>query len=76
MGAAWEQRPALPSADDYYSLNLGSGFSWGKDAEKLIFDFVYIYTFAKDVAGIAPEQTELRSDVSEHQAFVSVIRHF
>lgn len=75
-GFGWEQRPALERPDDYYSVALGSGFSLGLDPGRTIVDLAYIYTFASDVQGVVPEQKSLKSDVGEHQGYVSVIQHF
>ncbi len=76
LGGAWEQRPALGSPDDFYSISTGTGIAFGEENEKVIIDLAYIYTFADDVRGIIPEEPGLSSDVEQHQGFVSVIRHF
>ena len=75
-GCAWEQRPAPDHPDDYYSLSLGSGVSMGDEPGKTALDCVYNITVGDNVRGIVPEESSLRSDVVEHQVFVSMIKHF
>ena len=76
VGFAWEERPAVNSPDDYYSLSLGSGLSVGKGPGRTIFDIAYVYTWADGINGLVPQESSLHSDVSEHQLFVSMIQHF
>jgi len=76
VGAGWEERPAIGSPDDYYSVSLGTGISIGQEPHRTFIDFAYIYTWADDVGGIVADQPGLSSDVEEHQGFVSVIQHF
>ena len=75
-GFAWEQRPAIGDPDNFYSISFGSGLSIGEDPGKTIVDFAYIYTFANDIQSLVPSQPGLRSNVDEHQVFVSCIQHF
>ena len=75
-GLAWEERPALGQPDDFYSVSLGSGFSIGKEPGRVIFDLAYVLTIGNDVTSIVPEQPGLTSDVTEHQLFLSCIKHF
>ncbi len=75
-GFAWEERPSIKGVDDYYSVGLGSGLSIGRDPGRLFLDFAYLYTFARKVRGFVPDQAGFATDVSEHQGYLSVIKHF
>ena len=48
----------------------------GRDPGRVFIDVAYICTMGEDVAGIVPEQAGLKSDVTEHEVFVSCIKHF
>lgn len=74
-GFGWEERPAIGSPDEYYSASVGTGLSLGREPARAFLDVAYIYTWADDVGGIVPEQASLRSDVEEHQVYVSLIKH-
>lgn len=74
-GVGWEQRPALNAPDDYFSVSLGTGLSLGRHPARVFLDMAYVYTWADGVGGIVPEKTSLRSDVEEHQIYVSLIQH-
>lgn len=75
-GFAWEERPALIEPDLFYSASAGTGISFGKEPHRVFIDIAYIYTWADAVKGVVPSQTSLSSDVTEHQGYVSAIKHF
>jgi hypothetical protein len=76
-GVAWEERPAIGSPDEYWHFSLGTGVSIGRDKNKYVIDLAYVLTKANDVLGsLVPDQEGLTSDVTEHQVFLSCIRHF
>lgn len=75
-GVGWEERPALARPDDYFSVSLGSGLSIGRAPARLFLDMAYVYTWSDDVRGIVPEQAGLRSDIEDHQIYLSLIQHF
>ncbi|MBN1270482.1 MAG: hypothetical protein JXB04_12900 [Kiritimatiellae bacterium] len=76
-GVYWEQRPAAGEPDEYLGFSLGSGISLGKDPGKLILDAAYVYRRGDDVMGtLVPDQSELHTDVVEHQVYISSIWHF
>lgn len=74
-GLGWEERPAIGEPDEYYSASLGTGLSLGREPARAFLDIAYIYTWADGVGGIVPEQASLRSDVEEHQIYLSLIKH-
>lgn len=76
-GVAWEERPAIGDPDEYWHYSLGTGISIGREHNKYIIDLAYVLTQANDVLGsLVPEQDDLTSDVTEHQVYLSCIRHF
>ncbi|MDF7822634.1 hypothetical protein P4B35_01310 [Pontiellaceae bacterium B12227] len=73
VGAAWEQRPAIGTPDDFWTLSCGTGIAVGKT----ILDIAYAYTWANDVLeSLVPDQQGLTTDVSKHAVYFSLIRHF
>ena len=78
MGLAWDQRPAVGTPDEYWSVSLGSGLSLGKGPNKVIIDVAYIYSWGNNVMStLVPGQSgELGTDVDNHQLYVSCIYHF
>jgi long-subunit fatty acid transport protein len=75
FGGAWEERPGGAGPQDYYSLSFGSGISFGQDPGKTILDLVYVLTWAPAVTEV-PQAVNVKTDLVEHQTFVSVIHHF
>jgi long-subunit fatty acid transport protein len=77
-GLSWEQRPAVNRPDVYYGVNLGTGVSIGKGANKVIIDVAYIYAWGNDVMGtlVPGQEGSLGTDVQRHDIYVSCIYHF
>ena len=76
-GLSWDQRPAIGTPDEYWSVSLGSGISIGKGPNKVIIDVAYIYTWGNDVMGtLIPGQEEVGTDMERHELYVSCIYHF
>ncbi len=75
-GAAWEERPAIDGKDDYYSLSIGSGIALGDDAQRYFLDIAYAFTYANDIRGFVPLQSDLKTDVTEHQTYITLLKHF
>ncbi len=74
-GIAWEERPAVGAPDRFWHFTLGLGLSIGQGPGKVILDAAYVYAFGDDVLGTLVPGQDLRSDVDEHQVFVSLIKH-
>ncbi len=75
-GAGWEQRPAVGSPDEYWSVSLGSGISLGREPGACIIDLAYTFTWGSDVLGSLVPGQDMTSDVEKHQGYVSAIWHF
>ena len=75
-GGVWEQRPAIGDPDDYYGFSVGTGFGFGEEPRRVIFDIAYSYLTADDVQSVIPEESGLTTDTDQHQVFVSGIVHF
>jgi long-subunit fatty acid transport protein len=76
-GVYWDQRPAVGTPDNYWGFSLGSGIFFGEGSGKIIIDAAYIYRRGEDVMGsLVPDRDDLRTDVEEHEFFLSAIRHF
>ncbi|MBP7828975.1 MAG: hypothetical protein KA248_03565 [Kiritimatiellae bacterium] len=75
-GVAWEERPAIGEPDQYWSGSVGTGVALGKKPARWILDVAYVYTRGDDVLGSLVPAENLRTDVTEHQVFVSCIKHF
>ena len=76
FGLVWEQRPAIGSPDDYYGFSVGTGIALGDDSGKWIIDVAYNQLRADDVQTVVPEEDALTTDTTQHQFFVSLIKHF
>ncbi len=76
-GVSWEQRPAIGDPDEFWGFSLGTGVSVGKDPGKMIVDVAYSYARGEDVLGsLVPDRPDLKTDVTEHQLYLSGIWHF
>lgn len=75
-GVAWEERPAIGAPDEYWSGSVGTGLALGKQPSRWIVDVAYVYTQGENVLGSLVTEQDLRADVTEHQVFVSCIKHF
>jgi len=76
-GISWEERPAIGSPDDFLHLSLGSGISLGRGESRIILDLAYQISYGNDVHGArAPGHEGVSSDITEHQVFLSAIKHF
>lgn len=75
-GAGWEERPSIDGNDDYYTLSVGSGIAFGEEGNSYFIDVAYAFTFAEDIRGFVPLQSDLETDVTEHQTYVTLLKHF
>jgi len=75
-GVAWEERPAIGEPDEYWSASVGTGIALGREPARWILDAAYVFTQGDDVLGSLVTDQDLRTDVTEHQFFVSCIKHF
>jgi len=76
-GISWEERPAISKPDEFINVSLGSGYSFGEGDNRIILDVAYQVSFGDDVHGArTPGHAGMSSDITEHQLFVSVIKHF
>jgi long-subunit fatty acid transport protein len=77
-GLSWEQRPAIGRPDEYWGITLGSGFSIGRGANKIIIDVAYMYSWGNNVMGtLVPGQKDtLETDMERHELYLSCIYHF
>ncbi len=77
-GLSWEQRPAIGRPDEYWGVTLGSGFSIGRGANKIIIDVAYMYSWGNNVMGtLVPGQKDtLETDMERHEVYLSCIYHF
>jgi len=75
-GIGWEERPAAVAPDIFWNYSLGTGFSLGKEPGRVLVDFAYVLTQGEDVLGSLVPGENLKADVTEHQFFMSVIKHF
>ena len=72
-GLFYDPVPAQASPDDYYGFSLGSGFSMGRCA----FDIAYQYKFGNDVGdSMTDESIPQDQDVEEHMVYSSFIIYF
>jgi hypothetical protein len=71
-GLAWDQKPAIGAADEYWDLSVGSGVAVGKGDRRVSLDAGYTYRRGADVLGsLVPSHSGLRTTAVEHLAYVA-----